>query len=90
MNKKNLNDDNLTYCKVTTKLIDEKELELFDNCIHQIVEEYSKMHFKKRDEILTQRLIIKQEEEIKELQQRIDKAIKELENLINILEGIRR
>ena len=61
--------------KMSIPMFEVGELERFDNNIHNIIEEYSKMAFKEKDQILTQRIIIKQEQEIKDLQQRIDKAI---------------
>ena len=55
------------------------ELERFDNNIHSIVEDYSKMLFREKDQILTQRIIIKQEEEIERLNNIINELEKDLE-----------
>lgn len=49
-------------------MFEKGELEIFDNNIHSIVEEYSKMMVKEKDQILTQRIIMKQEEEIERLE----------------------
>ena len=62
--------------KMSIPMFEVGELERFDNNIHNIIEEYSKMILKEKDQILTQRIIIKQEQEIKDLQQKIDKAKK--------------
>ena len=53
--------------KVNIPLFEDKELEIFDNNLHSIIEEYSKLHLEKKDQILTQRIIMKQEEEINKL-----------------------
>ena len=53
--------------KITQPMFELGELESFDNYIHSIVEEYSKMKLHEKDQILTQRIIIKQEEEIEKL-----------------------
>lgn len=83
--------------KITAPLISIDELRIFDNNIHSIVEEYSKMQLSKKDEILTQRIIIKQEEEIKKLQELItelngkimlkDRQIKEALRIIDEKRG---
>lgn len=65
-------------------LFEEKELENFDNYIHDIVKEYSNAKLTKKDEILTQRIIIKQEEKINRLKDTIAK-IKDLNSMQNIL-----
>lgn len=54
--------------KISQPMFEVGELERFDNNIHSIVEEYSKLMFKEKDQILTQRLIMKQEQEIERLQ----------------------
>jgi len=59
------------YHKITVPLISDEELATFDSNIHSIIEEYSKIQLHKKDEILTQRIIMKQEEEIKQLKNRI-------------------
>ena len=61
--------------KINMPMFEDVELELFDNNIHNIIPEYVKLHLEKKEQILTQRIIMKQEEEIKELQDKIDKAI---------------
>lgn len=61
--------------KINMPMFEDGELELFDNNIHNIIPEYVKLHLEKKEQILTQRIIMKQEEEIKELQERINKAI---------------
>jgi predicted transcriptional regulator len=53
--------------KISQPMFEVGELERFDNNIHSIVEEYSKLMFKEKDQILTQRIIMKQEEEIERL-----------------------
>lgn len=53
--------------KISQPMFEVGELERFDSNIHSIVEEYSKMLFKEKDQILTQRIIMKQEEEIERL-----------------------
>lgn len=79
--------------EVPKNLFEVKELEIFDNNIHEIIEEYSKLHLEKREQILTQRIIIKQEEELKKYKEVIDKAIKynkkniHSQTLSNILKG---
>lgn len=64
--------------KTTIPLITKDELEIFDNHIHEIIEEYTKMNLKEKEQILTQRIIKKQEEEILELKRRIDNCKKYL------------
>ena len=54
--------------KVSIPMFEEGELERFDSNMHSVVEEYSKLMFKEKDQILTQRIIMKQEEEIERLQ----------------------
>lgn len=71
--------------KVSIPLITNEELETFDSNIHNIVEEYSKMYFKEKDQILTQRLIMKQEEEI----ERLHSIIKEVREYIEDLYDVR-
>ncbi len=61
--------------KISQPMFEVGELEGFDNNIHSIVEEYSKMLLHEKDQILTQRIIMKQEEEIK----RLNNIINELE-----------
>ena len=68
--------------KISVPLFEKGELETFDNNIHSIVEEYSKMLFKEKDQILTQRIIMKQEEEIERLNNIINELEKELKNRI--------
>lgn len=62
--------------KVSIPLFEPNELTTFDNHIHEIIEEYSKMMFKEKDQILTQRIIMKQEQEI----ERLNKKIEQYEN----------
>lgn len=57
--------------KVNMPMFELGELERFDNNIHSIVEEYSKMQLHEKEQILTQRIIIKQEEEIERLKELI-------------------
>ena len=66
------NDKGQVCLKVSMPLFEEKELEIFDNNLHSIIEEYSKLHLEKKDQILTQRIIIKQEQEINRLNNIID------------------
>lgn len=73
------NDKEQVCLKVSMPLFEEKELEIFDNNIHSIIEEYSKLHLEKKDQILTQRIIIKQEQEINRLNNIIDELEKWLE-----------
>ena len=63
--------------KVSIPLFEPNELETFDNHIHEIIEEYSKMMFKEKDQILTQRIIMKQEQEI----ERLNNKVEELQDL---------
>lgn len=81
-----LNNGDLTCFKGTATLVEEKELEKFDNYIHEIAEEYCKMTFKEKEQILTQRLIKKQEEEIKRLNNIINRLGKELLLKTNFIE----
>ena len=67
--------------KISQPMFEEGELERFDNNIHSIVEEYSKLMFKEKDQILTQRIIMKQEEEIERLNNIIKKAIDFVESM---------
>lgn len=72
--------------KVSQPMFEVGELERFDNNIHSIVEEYSKLMFKEKDQILTQRIIMKQEEEIERLNKIISKVadyLKDNPKLIN-------
>ena len=64
--------------KISQPMFVDGELERFDNNIHSIIEEYSKMMFKEKDQILTQRIIIKQEQEIDNLKSQLQ----EKENII--------
>lgn len=64
--------------KISQPMFEVGELERFDNNIHSIVEEYSKLLFKEKDQILTQRIIMKQEEEI----ERLHSIIKEVREFI--------
>lgn len=57
--------------KISQPMFEVGELERFDNNIHNIVEEYSKMQLHEKEQILTQRIIIKQEEEIEKLQNQL-------------------
>ena len=57
--------------KISQPMFEVGELEVFDNHIHDIVKEYSKMLFKEKDQILTQRIIMKQEQEIERLNNRL-------------------
>ena len=61
-----MNNEEHSY-KMSIPMFEEGELERFDSNIHSIVEEYSKMMVKEKDQILTQRIIMKQEEEIERL-----------------------
>ena len=63
--------------KVNVPLFEEKELEIFDNNLHSIIEKYTKLHLEKKEQILTQRIIMKQEEEINKYKIVLDK-IKEV------------
>ena len=81
-----LNNGDLTCFKGTATLVEEKELEKFDNYIHEIAEEQCKMTFKEKEQILTQRLIKKQEEEIKRLNNIINRLGKELLLKTNFIE----
>ena len=66
------NDKEKVCLKVSMPLFEEKEVETFDNNIHNIIEEYSKLHLEKKEQILTQRIIIKQEQEIERLNNNIN------------------
>ena len=66
--------------KVSISLFEPNELATFDNHIHEIIEEYSKMMFKEKDQILTQRIIMKQEEEIERLHSIIKDLQKQVED----------
>lgn len=68
--------------KISQPMFEVGELEKFDNNIHDIVKEYSKLMFKEKNQILTQRIIMKQEKEIERLKEQCkqrDNIIKELE-----------
>lgn len=72
--------------KISQPMFEVGELERFDNNIHSIVEEYSKMKLHEKDQILTQRIIIKQEEEIEKLQNQLqqkEKIIKEVREYVD-------
>ena len=72
--------------KISQPMFEVGELERFDNNIHSIVEEYSKMMVKEKDQILTQRIIMKQEEEIEQLQNQLqqkENIIKEVREYIS-------
>lgn len=64
--------------KISLPMFEVGELEVFDNNIHSIVEEYSKLMLKEKDQILTQRIIMKQEKEIK----RLKNQLQQKENII--------
>ena len=64
--------------KISQPMFEVGELETFDSNIHSIIEEYSKMLFKEKDQILTQRIIMKQEEEI----ERLNNIIKEVREFV--------
>lgn len=73
-------------------MFEDGELERFDNYVHEIIKEYSKLIFKEKDQILTQRIIINQEKEIELLQhclsieqQRRKKIKKELQQKENTI-----
>lgn len=66
--------------KISQPMFEVGELETFDNNIHSIVEEYSKLMFKEKDQILTQRIIMKQEEEIERLNNIINELKKYIED----------
>lgn len=70
--------------KVSIPMFEAGELERFDNNIHSIIEEYSKLMFKEKDQILTQRIIIKQEEEIEKLTRQIEIMKKYFQLIIDI------
>ena len=70
--------------KISQPMFEVGELERFDNNIHSIVEEYSKMLVKEKDQILTQRIIMKQEEEIERLNNIIKEVREEIEKLANL------
>ncbi len=72
------NDKEQVCLKASIPLFEEKELEIFDNNIHSIIEEYSKLHLEKKEQILTQRIIIKQEQEINRLNNIIDECANEI------------
>ena len=72
--------------KISQPMFEVGELEAFDSNIHNIVEEYSKMMFKEKNEILTQRLIMKQNEEIERLNNIINAIEKALKDNIEELE----
>lgn len=65
--------------KVNMPMFELGELETFDNNIHSIVEEYSKLMVKEKEQILTQRIIIKQEEEI----ERLNKILEDIDKYIH-------
>ena len=72
--------------KISQPMFEVEELEVFDNNIPSIVEEYSKLMLKEKDQILTQRIIIKQEKEIERLEQQLqqkENIIKELEKVLD-------
>lgn len=71
--------------KISQPMFEVGELERFDNNIHNIVEEYSKLMFKEKDQILTQRIIMKQEEEIKRLKYIIKESIEYLQIVYDYL-----
>lgn len=64
--------------KVNMPMFELGELEAFDNNIHSIVEEYSKLMLNEKEQILTQRIIIKQEEEI----ERLNNIIKDINKIL--------
>lgn len=66
--------------KITQPMFEPGELESFDNYIHSIVEDYSKMKLHEKDQILTQRIIMKQEEEINKLKSIIKEVREYIEN----------
>ena len=64
----------------TIPMFEEKELEIFDNNIHNIAKDFCEMHLKEKDQILTQRLIKMLEDENnkqKEVLNKIKEYIKE-------------
>ena len=75
--------------KISQPMFEVGELERFDNNIHSIVEEYSKLFFKEKEQILIQRIIMKQEEIerlnniINELEKWLEMEIKRIEELQN-------
>ena len=81
--------------KISQPMFEVGELERFDNNIHSIVEEYSKLMFKEKDQILTQRIIMKQEQEIERLNKELEKykytadELNEIERLNNIIKEVR-
>ena len=67
--------------KITQPMFELGELERFDNNIHSIVEEYSKLMYKEKEQILTQRIIIKQEEEIERQKEVINELLTRIAKL---------
>lgn len=53
-------------------LLEDKELEKFYNYIDEIVNRYSKLKVKEKDQILTQRIIMKQKEKIERLNEELN------------------
>ena len=64
--------------KMNIPMFQEGELETFDNNIHTIIEKYTKLQLHEKEQILTQRIIIKQEQEIERLNNIINELEKEL------------
>lgn len=73
--------------KISQPMFEVGELERFDNHIHSIVEEYSKMQLHEKDQILTQRIIMKQEEEIEKLKKELQEEKEEKEHYQAIVES---
>ena len=65
--------------KMNIPMFQEGELETFDNNIHTIIEKYTKLQLHEKEQILTQRIIIKQEQEIERLNNIINELEKELD-----------
>ena len=65
----------------TIPMFEEKELETFDNNIHNIAKEYCEMHLKEKEQILTQRLIKLLEDENSKQKEVLDKIKPMLEEL---------
>ena len=73
------NEETTLVYKINMPMFQDGELERFDDNIHNIASEFTKMYLKEKDMILSQRLVMKLEEENTELQERIDKAIEYIE-----------
>ena len=64
--------------KITTPFFEKAELDLLDSyneTMHNMIEEYTKMYLEDKEKVITQRIIICQQEEINRLNDKIYKAI---------------